>query len=111
RAALYEEMAAPVRAAWHLDAAKALARNGVPAERVARQLLAAVDGGATNIDDWLVGWLAGAANRLAGQAPNATVRLLQWALGGTPAGVAPHDVLTCRLADALFRAGDTVAAA
>jgi DNA-binding CsgD family transcriptional regulator len=111
RAALYEEMAAPVRAAWHLDAAKALARNGVPAERVARQLLAAVEGGATNVDDWLVGWLAGAANRLAGQAPNATVRLLQWALGGTPSGVAPHDVLTCRLADALFRTGDTVAAA
>jgi len=111
RAALYEDMPAPVRAAWHLDAAKALARNGVPAERVARQLLAAVDGGATTVDDWLVGWLAGAANRLAGQAPNATVRLVRWALGGTPPGVAPHDVLTCRLADALYRTGDTAAAA
>jgi DNA-binding CsgD family transcriptional regulator len=111
RAALYEEMAAPVRAAWHLDAAKALARNGSPAEKVARQLLAAVDGGAANVDDWLVGWLAGAANRLAGQAPNATVRLLQWALAGTPPGVAPHDQLTCRLADALYRTGDSAAAA
>jgi DNA-binding CsgD family transcriptional regulator/tetratricopeptide (TPR) repeat protein len=111
RAALYQGMAATVRAAWHLDAAKALAGAGAPAEKVARQILAAVDGGATTVDEWLVGWLADAANRLAGQAPNATVRLLRWALGGTRPGVDPHDLLACRLADALWRTGDTVAAA
>jgi predicted ATPase len=39
RAALYEEMPAPVRAAWHRDAARALAAAGAPPERVARQFL------------------------------------------------------------------------
>ena len=44
RAALYEEMPAAVRAAWHRDAARALAAAGTPPERVARQLLCAADG-------------------------------------------------------------------
>ena len=39
RAALYDEMPAPVRAAWHRDAGRALAEAGAPADRVARQLL------------------------------------------------------------------------
>jgi DNA-binding CsgD family transcriptional regulator/tetratricopeptide (TPR) repeat protein len=111
RAALYEEMAAPVRAACHLDAARALAHDGAPAEKVARQLLPAVDGGTTIVDERLVAWLAGAANQLAGQAPNATVRLVRWALTGTSSGAETHEVLTCRLADALYRAGDNETAA
>jgi DNA-binding CsgD family transcriptional regulator len=111
RAALYEEMAAPVRAAWHLDAARALADAGASAERVGRQLLPAIDGGAPAADERLIKWVADAANQLAGQAPNATVRLVRWALAGTPADAACHEVLTCRLADAHFRAGDTVEAA
>ncbi len=41
RAALYEEMPVPVRAAWHRDAGRALAEAGAPADRVARQLLQA----------------------------------------------------------------------
>ena len=41
RAALYDEMPAPVRAAWHRDAGRALAEAGAPADRVARQLLQA----------------------------------------------------------------------
>src|SRR6185437_10216520 len=44
RAALYEEMPAAVRAAWHRDAGRALAEAGAPADRVARQLLRAVGG-------------------------------------------------------------------
>ena len=44
RAALYDEMPAPVRAAWHRDAGRALAEAGAPADRVARQLLRAVGG-------------------------------------------------------------------
>ena len=39
RAALYDEMPAPVRAAWHRDAGRALAAAGAPADRVARQML------------------------------------------------------------------------
>ena len=41
RAALYEEMPAPVRAAWHREAGRALAAAGAPADRVARQILRA----------------------------------------------------------------------
>lgn len=43
RAALYEGMPVAVRAAWHRDAARALVENGASAERVARQLLPAID--------------------------------------------------------------------
>ena len=44
RAALYDEMPAPVRAAWHRDAGRALAEAGAPPDRVARQMLRAVGG-------------------------------------------------------------------
>ncbi len=44
RAALYDEMAAPVRAAWHRDAGRALAEAGAAPDRVARQMLRAVGG-------------------------------------------------------------------
>src|SRR5690349_3417008 len=43
RDALYDDIAVPVRAAWHQDAAKALAEAGVPVRRVARQLWRAVN--------------------------------------------------------------------
>ncbi|HEU4423044.1 MAG TPA: AAA family ATPase, partial [Pilimelia sp.] len=113
RAALYEEMPHTVRAAWHRDAGRALAGKGAPADRVARQLLPALDAhdrDATD-DDWIVDWLAGVAQQLVGQAPQAAIPLLRWALTGVPAGVPPHDLLACRLADALFRAGDKAGAA
>jgi DNA-binding CsgD family transcriptional regulator len=113
RAALYQAMPVAVRAAWHRDAGRALAANGASAERVARQLLPAVDAydGAGPVDEWLVQWLAGAGQQLIGQAPNAAIPLLRLVLGGIPAGVAPHDLLVCRLADALYRVGDTAEAA
>ncbi len=44
RAALYGEMPAPVRAAWHRDVGRALAEAGAPPDRVARQMLRAVGG-------------------------------------------------------------------
>ena len=44
RAALYDEIQAAVRAAWHRDAGRALAEAGAPADRVARQLLQATAG-------------------------------------------------------------------
>jgi DNA-binding CsgD family transcriptional regulator len=105
RAALYQGMPAAVRAAWHRDAGRALALNGAPPERVARQLLPTlnVEGPA---DEWIVSWLANTAQQLVGQAPGVAIPLLRWVVTGVPAGIAPHDVLTCRLADALFRVGD-----
>jgi len=113
RGALYEGMPAAVRAAWHLDAGRALAESGASAERVARQLLPAIDvyDGPAAADEWLVGWLAGVGQRLVGQAPQAAIPLLRWALARVPAGVAPHDLLACRLADALYRVGDATEAA
>lgn len=113
RAALYESMPPAVRAAWHRDAAQSLAEDGAPAERVAQQLLPVLDiEGATGAaDEWMVRWLTGSGQQLVGQAPRAAIRLLRWAVVGLPAGVAPHDLLTCRLADALFRVGDAPDAA
>jgi DNA-binding CsgD family transcriptional regulator len=113
RSALYEGMPAAVRAAWHRDAARALAEDGSPADRVARQLLPALDGhdGAAPVDDWTVQWLAGAGQQLVGQAPKVAIPLLRWAMIGVPAGVPPHGVLACRLADALYRGGDSAGAA
>ena len=72
RAALYDEMPAPVRAAWHRDVGHALAEAGAPPDRVARQMLRAVGGGgdpAEPMDEWMLDWLARTADPLVGQAP------------------------------------------
>ena len=55
RAALYDEMPAPVRAAWHRDAGRALAEAGAPADRVARQMLRAVGGPTARPSRWMSG--------------------------------------------------------
>ena len=75
---------------------------------MARQLLPAhdADRGAHPADDWIVRWLAEAGPQLVGQAPHVAIPLLRWVVAGTPAGVAPHDLLTSRLAEAMYRAGD-----
>ena len=118
RAALYDEMPAPVRAAWHRDAGRALAEAGAPADRVARQMLRAVGGpGGTPdptdtgpMDEWMLNWLARTADPLVGQAPGVAAELLTRAVASSPAGSAQHDWLASRLADALYRIGDTAAA-
>ena len=113
RAALYDEIPAPVRAAWHRDAARALAEAGAPADRVARQLLSAVggSGGTTDpMDEWILAWLARTAELLVGQAPRAAAELLRHAVASSPAGSAQHDCLVGRLADALYRVGDAAGA-
>jgi DNA-binding CsgD family transcriptional regulator/tetratricopeptide (TPR) repeat protein len=109
RAALYDEMPVPVRAAWHRDAGRALAQAGAPADRVARQLLCAVGGpgGTTEpMDPWMLSWLDRNADLLVGQAPQVAADLLRQAVISSPAGSAQHDRLMARLADALYRAGD-----
>ena len=113
RAALYDEIPAPVRAAWHRHAARALAGAGAPADRVARQLLWAVggSGGTTEpMDEWILRWLARTAGLLVGQAPRAAAELLRQAVASSPADSAQHDCLVGRLADALFRVGDAAGA-
>jgi DNA-binding CsgD family transcriptional regulator len=113
RAALYDEMPAPVRAAWHRDAGRALAEAGAPADRVARQMLRAVGGrGDTTepMDEWMLNWLVHTADPLVGQAPGVAAELLTQAVASSPAGSAQHGWLASRLADALFRIGDTAEA-
>jgi len=113
RAALYDEISAPVRAAWHRDAGRALAQSGAPADRVAVQMLRAVGGseGATeHVDAWMLDWLAGSADLLVSQAPAVAAELLARAMTAGPAGSARHGWLASRLADALYRIGDRAGA-
>ncbi len=72
RAALYDEMPAPVRAAWHRDAGRALVAAGASADRVARQLLRATGGPDARPSRWTSGCSTGWPRpliRLVGQAP------------------------------------------
>ena len=91
RAALYDEMPASVRTAWHRDAGRALAEAGAPTDRVARQLLRAVGepaGTAEPMDEWMLNWLARTADPLVGQAPGVAAELLTRAVASSPAGSA-----------------------
>jgi DNA-binding CsgD family transcriptional regulator len=107
RAALYGEIPTPVRAAWHRDAARALAETGAPADRVARQLLWAVSGGTRGpMDEWILSWLATSADLLVGQAPQVAVELLRQAVASCQVGSGQYNSLVGRLADALYRVGD-----
>jgi DNA-binding CsgD family transcriptional regulator/tetratricopeptide (TPR) repeat protein len=113
RAALYEEMPAPVRAAWHRDVGRALAVAGAPPDRVARQMLRAVSGDAgpaEPVDEWMLDWLARTADLLVGQAPGVAAELLTRAVASPAAGPGQLGWLASRLADALYRVGDRVAA-
>ena len=99
RAALYDEMPAPVRAAWHRDVGRALAEAGAPPDRVARQMLRAVSGGgdtAEPMDEWMLNWLARTADPLVGQAPGVAAELLTRAVASSPAGSAQHGWLASR---------------
>jgi DNA-binding CsgD family transcriptional regulator len=111
RDALYDDIAAAVRPAWHRDAAKALAEAGVPITRVARQLLRAIDSpGAGPLDDTLLTWLVDAAPTLVAQTPRAAVDLLRQASRRSPATTTRGAMLASRLADALFRTGNSAGA-
>ena len=118
RAALYDDMPAPVRAAWHRDAGQALAEAGAPPDRVARQLLRAVGGtdeaagpaDGEPVDEWMLDWLAGTTDTLLAQAPGVAAELLTRAVASSAAGAARHGWLASRLADALYRIGNRAAA-
>jgi len=113
RAALYDEMPTPVRAAWHRDAGRALAQASAPPDRVARQLLRAVgelEGPPGPMDEWMLDWLAATADSLVDQAPGVAAELLTRAVSSSPAGTVRYGWLASRLADALYRMGDTTEA-
>jgi DNA-binding CsgD family transcriptional regulator len=113
RAALYDAIPLPVRAAWHREAARSLAEAGAPAGRVARQLLGA--GGGDNVtaepmDEWTLTWLTRTADLLVWQAPRVAADLLGHAVASVPAGSAQYEALVGRLADTLYRVGDMASA-
>jgi DNA-binding CsgD family transcriptional regulator/tetratricopeptide (TPR) repeat protein len=112
RTTLYEEMPAAVRAAWHRDAGRLLAQSGAPADRVARQLRAVhgLEDVTRPMDGWMVDWLARCADQLVGQAPGVAAELLTWAVASFTMDSAERGRLTSRLADALYRIGDTAQA-
>ncbi|MGH3253434.1 MAG: hypothetical protein ACRDOI_45445, partial [Trebonia sp.] len=113
-AALYEEMPVPVRAAWHREAGRALAAAGAAVDQVARQLLWAsggADGPSEPMDEWMLSWLAGAAELLVTQAPQVAARLLTRAVANMPASSSRRGPLASQLADALYRIGDRTKAA
>jgi tetratricopeptide (TPR) repeat protein len=112
--ALYEELPAPVRAAWHREAGRALAAARASADRVARQLLCAAGEPGDPpepMDEWMLSWLADAAEPLVAQAPQVAARLLTWAVASMPAGVPGRGRLASQLADALYRIGERATAA
>lgn len=111
RSALYDDISTPLRPAWHRDAARALAEAGVPTPRVARQLLLAISVlDAAPLDDSLLNWTVEAAPSLIAQAPKDAIALLRQAVSRSPASTPRGAILACRLAEALYRAGECVAA-
>jgi tetratricopeptide (TPR) repeat protein len=107
--ALYESMELPARIASHAQAGRALARAGVAADRVARQLLRAAGASAGPVpplEEWALTWLAGAARLLVSQAPQVAARLLRLAVASVPDGSAEHVRLAGWLAEALYCLGD-----
>jgi DNA-binding CsgD family transcriptional regulator len=113
REALYDELPVAVRAAWHRDAARALADAGAAPDRVARQLLRAADstGPVRTMDEPMLDWLVRTGDQLVSEAPAVAAELFTQAVDSTPLGTPHHDWLVSRLADALYRTGDTARAA
>ncbi|QTR01698.1 AAA family ATPase [Saccharothrix algeriensis] len=101
RAALYDEVPAAARGAWHGEAARALADTGAGVDRVTRQLLAADD----HLPDWVGRWLDEHGATLVAHAPEAAVDLLGRVVV-TPGATARRGVLLAHLAEARFRLGD-----
>jgi DNA-binding CsgD family transcriptional regulator len=62
------------------------------------------------MDEWMMSWLARTADPLVGQAPQVAAELLRHAVASCPVGSARHDRLVTRLADAVYRVGDTAEA-
>jgi DNA-binding CsgD family transcriptional regulator len=110
---LYNGMASALRAAWHRNAGRALAANGAPVSRVARQLLGASSAvgepnsnNGVRLEAWVLDWLSESADLLISQAPEVAAELLTRAVAGSPVDSKDHGWLASRLANALHRTGN-----
>ena len=99
--ALYEGMAPSLRAALHHQAARALALAGVPAERVAEQLLARP----TTVDDWMIDWVGGNATALIRRDAGAASQLLSQVRAAVPHTDPRRDHIDADLAMAQLQLG------
>ncbi len=100
RRTLYEQRSLAVRTALHREAAEALAAAGVPADRVAVQLLAA-----GTYDAWSVRWLLDNVAAVAGRDPATAVDLLAQAAASEAIGDDDRDAIAVRRVRLLFRLG------
>jgi DNA-binding CsgD family transcriptional regulator/tetratricopeptide (TPR) repeat protein len=93
RQVLYEGLPGALRGALHGQAARALAAAGVPAERVAAQLVAAPE----ETREWMAGWLPAVAGELAVRAPQVAAGLLLRVLDQLPPGSPRREELEAAL--------------
>jgi DNA-binding CsgD family transcriptional regulator/tetratricopeptide (TPR) repeat protein len=93
RQAVYEGITRPVRAALHLQAARALERAGAGPGQVAAHLVAVPE----LAEEWAWEWLARAAPALAYQAPRVAAELLRRGLGQLPVSDPRREVLEASL--------------
>ena len=84
RQVLYERMPAGLRAALHLQAARALADAGAAPGRVAVQLAAAQFGPETDVEPWVTEWLAAESPTLIYLAPAVAADLIRNVLATLP---------------------------
>ncbi len=105
RQALYEDLPASARSAWHRAAARALWRDGAPVERVALHLLPAVRHD-QRVGDWELAWLAETAPVLVAMAPEVARTLLRPAVRHLPDGDTRRHLLAAQLAQAAAYQGD-----
>jgi len=101
RQVLYEGLPAALRAALHIQAARALADAGATAERVAAQLAAAqrmAGPDAEFASDWAADWLAAKAPVLIHRAPQVAAELLRGVLAGLAGDDDRREILEASLA-------------
>jgi DNA-binding CsgD family transcriptional regulator len=102
RQVLYERMPAGLRAALHVQAARALADAGAGPAKVAIQLAAAERIQGTEVEPWVVDWLAAAAPALTYLAPAVAADLIGDVLAQLPEADARREGLEAGLVTAAF---------
>jgi DNA-binding CsgD family transcriptional regulator len=98
RQVLYDALPGALRAALHVQAARALAEAGAAPERVAAQLAVVPEWA----DGWALEWLAGAVSVLTYRAPDVAADLLGRALGLLPHGDERREALEAALVTVAF---------
>jgi DNA-binding CsgD family transcriptional regulator/tetratricopeptide (TPR) repeat protein len=102
RQVLYERMPAGLRAALHVRVARALADAGAGPARVAAQLAAVQHTPGTDVEPWVVDWLAGAAPALTYLAPAVAADLIRDVLAQLPHNDARREDLEASLVTVAF---------